>query len=54
MFMPPDDEKLCVWPDGTYCPMEDLEEYLNPPCAMSDDYKVIHIDSKEARALIGE
>ena len=49
-----DDEKMCVWPDDTYCLMEDLEEYLNPPCAMSDDYEVIHVDDKRAKALIGE
>ena len=34
-------EDLVVWPDGTYCMGEDLEEMLRPPCAMSDDYVVI-------------
>jgi hypothetical protein len=49
-----DDELVCVWPDDTYCLMEDLEEYLSSPCAMSDDYEVHHIDSNRAKALIGE
>ena len=49
-----DDEIVCVWPDYTWCLREDLESYLSPPCAMSDDYKEFHIDDKRVRALIGE
>lgn len=49
-----DDGLICVWPDGTWCLYDELEEYLNPPCAMSDDYKEVCIDSEEAKAAIGE
>lgn len=38
-------EDLCLWPDGTHCFVEDLEDYLNPPCTMSDDFEIIPIDT---------
>ena len=31
------------WPDDFMCPLPEVEEYLNPPCARSDDYQVIEI-----------
>jgi hypothetical protein len=49
-----DDEVVCIWPCGTWCLREDVEEYMRSPCAMSDDYKEVHIDSNEAKQAIGE
>ena len=33
--------KICVWPDGTMCDLEDIEEYS----WMSDDYAIKDIDT---------
>lgn len=38
-------EDFIVWPDGTWCFRDELEEFLSPPCAHSDDYTVLHFDS---------
>ena len=37
-------EDLCIWPCGTACYAEDLEDYLR---FMSDDYQRISVDSPE-------
>lgn len=29
---------ICVWPDGNWCWRDDVEEFLMPPCSMSDDF----------------
>ena len=34
-------DRVFLWPDGVWCYEEDLEEYLRPPYAKSDDYKMI-------------
>lgn len=36
--------KKAVWPDGTICDLEDLDEYLT---FMSDDYVVEIVDESE-------
>lgn len=35
-----ENEDICLWPDGTWCYGEDLDEYT----WMSDDYEVIKFD----------
>lgn len=37
----PEPNDLCLWPDGTYCSLDEVEEMLMPPCAMSDDFEII-------------
>lgn len=34
----PDYVNLCIWPDGSWCELSELEQWLMPPCARSDDY----------------
>lgn len=36
-------EDICVWPDGTWCFLEDIEDYT----WMSDDFSVLKVDSEE-------
>ena len=36
-------DKVAVWCDGTWCEEEDLEEFLSPPCAKSDDYDLLEV-----------
>jgi len=43
-------EDLCLWPDGTYCLYEDLEDYLT---MMSDDFEIIDMDDPRAMAAQG-
>lgn len=31
------------WPDDFMCPLDEVEEYLRPPCARSDDFMVVDI-----------
>ena len=35
------EEEVYLWPDGTWCFEEDLEETLMSPCTMSDDFKKV-------------
>lgn len=42
------DEYIYVWPCGTWCYAEDLEEFLT---SMSDDYERIHMDDARAKEL---
>lgn len=28
---------VAEWPDGVWCEIEEIEEYLSPPCAKSDN-----------------
>ena len=43
-----DDTYCCVWADGSYCSMFELEEHLQ---FMSDDYEIITWDELEERGL---
>ena len=45
-----DQEDICVWPCGTWCHGENLEEFL---MSHSDDYRVIAWDSFEAAWITG-
>ncbi len=38
---PASDHDVMLWPDGTWCYREDLEEYSH----MSDDYQVIPVNT---------
>jgi len=35
---PGEEDRLCVWPDGTQCYRDELDEYLK---FMSDDYEIL-------------
>jgi len=35
---------ICEWPDGTWCRLEDLEEYLT---FMSDDFMYLTMSEEE-------
>ena len=46
-----------LWPDSTYCDVEDLEEYLSAPCALSDDYEIVEelpweLEEKSAKTFV--
>ena len=45
-------DNIAVWPDGTWCYGEDLEDYLNPPCAMSDDFEELVWDTPKYQAFM--
>jgi hypothetical protein len=30
-----------IWPDDFMCPVTEVEEFMTPPCARSDDYMVV-------------
>lgn len=45
------DDRICVWPDGTWCYYGELEGYL---AWMSDDYEVMSVNSEEGHCAIGE
>lgn len=32
-----------AWPDDFMCPLNEVERYLNPPLARSDDYLVVEV-----------
>lgn len=34
---------MALWPDGVVCELDEVEEYMNAPCAKSDDYIVIDV-----------
>ena len=34
-----DEHKVALWPDGTCCELDELEEYLT---FMSDDYEIVN------------
>jgi hypothetical protein len=36
--------KICMWPEGTWCDWEDLEEYL---AWMSDDFVIMSLCQEE-------
>ena len=38
-----DRDLWALWPDGFMCPCDEIEEYLMPPCARSDDYKQVNV-----------
>lgn len=40
----PSSEDICVWPDGTWCHAEELEQMLS---FMSDDFQRLYIDTVE-------
>lgn len=40
------DGYIYVWPCGTWCYAEDLEDYLS---WLSDDYERIHMDDERAK-----
>lgn len=44
-----DNEDICVWPDGTYCTLGEVEEYY----FMSDDYEVLAYNSLAAAHITG-
>ena len=33
------DSKVCIWPDGTWCLLSEVEEYS----WMSDDYRIVRV-----------
>lgn len=39
----PDKIKVCIWPDGTWCLLDEVEEFR----WMSDDYKVVELSYEE-------
>lgn len=43
-----DDSYIYVWPCGTWCYAEDLEDCLS---SMSDDYERIHMDDARAKEV---
>lgn len=43
------DEVICVWPDGTWCEFEYLEEYLED---RSDDYEVLTVVEAVKRGIV--
>ena len=53
MTRPIDLEDLCVWPDGTYCQVHELECMTQGPCAKSDDYEIYSYDSIAAACITG-
>lgn len=50
MTRPIDLEDLCVWPDGSYCAFEDLEDMLT---MHSDDFEILPYDSFRAAYITG-
>lgn len=36
------------WPDDFMCPIGEVEQYLNPPCARSDDYERVEVFAYDA------
>lgn len=32
-----------LWPDSVMCELDEIEEFLRPPCARSDDYQVVSV-----------
>jgi hypothetical protein len=38
---------VAEWADGVWCEIEEIEEYLSPPCAKSDDYKIVEYDETD-------
>ena len=32
-----------LWPDALLCPLAEVEEYLQPPCARSDDFQRVQV-----------
>ncbi len=47
-------ESVAVWPDGEWCFTSDLEEYMAPPCAKSDDFEVMPYEYAVSRGWIEE
>lgn len=43
-----DDEYIYVWPCGTWCYADELEDCLQ---GMSDDYERLHMDDPRAKEL---
>lgn len=41
-------EDLCVWADGTWCYVEELETMTH----MSDDFRIVPIDSPEYEQIL--
>jgi len=39
-------EYVAVWPDGVWCWEDEVEEMLQPPCAKSDDYKLVEFNEE--------
>ena len=37
---------VAEWPDGVWCEIEEIEEDLSPPCAKSDDYKIVEYNEE--------
>lgn len=40
--------KVCKWPCGTYCWIEDLDDYL---LFMSDDYQVVFVPNYDLSVI---
>ena len=38
-------ERICVWPDGTWCNINNVEEYAH----MSDDYAIVRVPEEFIR-----
>lgn len=36
-------DRWALWPDDFMCPLDEVGEYLRPPCARSDDYQVVYV-----------
>lgn len=41
--MSEDRDLWALWPDDFMCPLGESECYLNPPCALSDDFAVVEV-----------
>ena len=48
-----DNEDLCVWADGTYCRVEEFEDFIQE-VGISDDVYIVPFDSKEASLITGD
>ena len=42
--------EIYIWPDGTWCGADDLEEMTY----MSDDYTLVHLTEREWLCLVGD
>lgn len=40
-----DRDLWALWPDGFMCPIGEVDEYLTPPCAYSDDFERVIVTS---------
>lgn len=40
--------KICIWPCGTFCDLDQLEEHL---MFMSDDYKVVDLSLNDSEIM---